>query len=404
MSSAPATPLAHLLALGLGVALVQAPWSGCAELGCLLILGVLFWRRPRFEVGSPLLLLLLAAWLGLSMLWSVDAFGTVKAAVRSCLLLATGVMLVRSHRWRDVVASLAIGTGGLCALAMVWVALYPSEAIDHNGLKGMTPHNNTMGYIAAVALVSSLLAWGLPRLLRWPLVALTAITLLLSDSMTSWLAAASGLLVAAVLPWLRRRSQAMQRALGVLTVGSLVCLAYLSTAVPVTALLGRDATLTGRTNIWPAVLEVAHRRWLFGWGHGAPWLEGSWIREWAHYRFNFPMQTAHNAMLENYLQLGLVGTVLVSLLCLFAALRLLHAFRATGQAVALLALLTLHLVHGMAEATQSAFLAWLVLGIVWSARPRLAGPPTPMRAASAPLGQALTEGVPGRPGAQLFVQ
>jgi O-antigen ligase len=70
------------------------------------------------------------------------------------------------------------------------------------------------------------------------------------------------------------------------------------------ALLGKDATLTDRTKVWSAVLQVDVNP-IFGTGFESFWL--GWRREqiWAMYWWH-PIQS-HDGYLETYLNLGLIG-------------------------------------------------------------------------------------------------
>jgi exopolysaccharide production protein ExoQ len=86
--------------------------------------------------------------------------------------------------------------------------------------------------------------------------------------------------------------------------------------------IGKNPTLTGRTDIWVLVLKSIAKRPLLGYGYYAFWQglkgESANIIVATHWMFGY----AHNGVLEIWLQLGLVGTVLV-----FATL-----FQAIGNA------------------------------------------------------------------------
>lgn len=72
---------------------------------------------------------------------------------------------------------------------------------------------------------------------------------------------------------------------------------------------GRDATFTGRTGIWATVLSEPNN-FLIGTGYTAFWLGDRLQRIWAHYPRTRLLQ-AHNGYLEVYLNLGMVGLVLL---------------------------------------------------------------------------------------------
>lgn len=86
-------------------------------------------------------------------------------------------------------------------------------------------------------------------------------------------------------------------------------------------LLGKSSDLTGRLDIWDAVIGLAQQRPAFGWGwisYWAPWVEpfdGLVVRN------GVEQMHAHNAWLDVWLQLGIVGVVVLGILVLFALAR-----------------------------------------------------------------------------------
>jgi hypothetical protein len=73
---------------------------------------------------------------------------------------------------------------------------------------------------------------------------------------------------------------------------------------------GRDATFTGRTGLWETLLQEPINP-LLGVGYASFWLGERLIRFWAMYPTSPPIQ-AHNGYLEVYLNLGLIGVVLIA--------------------------------------------------------------------------------------------
>ena len=96
-------------------------------------------------------------------------------------------------------------------------------------------------------------------------------------------------------------------------------------------LLGKDATLTGRTVIWDTVLRRIAERPVTGFGYGVVWTDATgwgplaWIAKEAH----FTPHHAHNSWLEAELDLGYAG---VGLLALFAVQTLVRVVRASEGA------------------------------------------------------------------------
>lgn len=72
-----------------------------------------------------------------------------------------------------------------------------------------------------------------------------------------------------------------------------------------TSILGRDQTFTGRTGIWAAVSDVASRNLLFGVGYGGYWGLEDELTPIIH------VKEGHNGYLDVYLDVGMVGLVLL---------------------------------------------------------------------------------------------
>ena len=77
------------------------------------------------------------------------------------------------------------------------------------------------------------------------------------------------------------------------------------------SLLDKDPSLTGRTELWPYVIDAIMRRPLLGWGFTAFWsplnpysIEISNLVRWG-------VPEAHNGLLQALLDVGVIGTALL---------------------------------------------------------------------------------------------
>jgi exopolysaccharide production protein ExoQ len=117
-------------------------------------------------------------------------------------------------------------------------------------------------------------------------------------------------------------------------------------------LLGKDATLTGRTKIWAAVMRQIQQRPVWGFGYGAVWSEdtGWGPLAWIVKQAGFTPQHAHNSWLEQWLGMGLWGLGAWTLYYLMTMARAIWAmFRTNGALVALPFLV----VYSMTTLTES---------------------------------------------------
>ncbi|WP_334148877.1 O-antigen ligase family protein [Microbacterium sp.] len=130
---------------------------------------------------------------------------------------------------------------------------------------------------------------------------------------------------------------------------------------PLTHLLGRQGTFTGRVNIWEAVLERAGQSPVIGHGFATPWLPwdpafDGWIVDHSIVVFQ-----AHNMWLDVYLQLGAFGVFCLTAVALQALLKSWKLAVAVRSPVALFPLMVVVvlLIQGMTESTPLMLWGWL---------------------------------------------
>jgi exopolysaccharide production protein ExoQ len=189
----------------------------------------------------------------------------------------------------------------------------------------------------------------------WMLVALG--TLALTRSTTVLIAGAAVAIVALYL-WMVRRVPAERRipwyitGAAITAAGITLVLVFRTTLL---ALLGKSPDLTNRLDIWDTVIGLANQRPAVGWGwtgYWAPWVEpydGLVVIK------GVPYYQAHNAWIDIFLQLGIVGLVVFGGLVIStlgrAWARAVDLPRARGKAIGLLPILVMVMliVHSLAE-------------------------------------------------------
>ena len=77
--------------------------------------------------------------------------------------------------------------------------------------------------------------------------------------------------------------------------------------VELTDLLGKSSDASGRFFIWQTVWALVEQRWLLGWGWISHWIPGVAPYEGLIVIENVPHFHAHNAFLDIWLQLGVIG-------------------------------------------------------------------------------------------------
>lgn len=267
---------------------------------------------------QPFLLLLLAI-VALSTLWSIAPDQTVRRIIAVYSTTLCGVAMAVRFRWATLAEILAAANAVLVLGSIAWAALPP-----HHGMmtelfpgawRGLWTEKNALGgnmafafsIFSAAALLSPKRQW-----LWWLFAGLALVLVLLSTSKTSLVSLILGAGSIGFV-WVARRGPASGvMATWAAVLGALLLAGFLLFASDVfLEILGKDATLTGRTKIWAAALRQAELRPWTGYGYSAVWDDKSgwgplaWITKEA----GFKASHAHNAWIEQWLGLGYAGVI-----------------------------------------------------------------------------------------------
>jgi exopolysaccharide production protein ExoQ len=282
---------------------------------------------------------------------------------RSCyVLLSLSVLLIKYYpevgRAYDPWVGTAFYTGvttdknmlGMtlfgCSLSLVWMLLQPDRR--RTGLKGR------MDYFVLL-LMGVMAAWLLQQ----------------AHSSTALLCTVVGALVI----WLTRFRR-IRAHLGVYaaSLGAILVVLNLVVNVPeaLAGLLGRDMTLTGRTDIWSALLKEGTDP-LFGVGYYSFWLGDRVAKLSAS--FFYSLNEAHDTYLETYLNSGLIGLALLFAVILSAGIRIKReAMKSDPFGAFRLACFLPMLFYGITEAWMNRLgILWFLFLLVVMDCPRLRG-------------------------------
>ena len=170
---------------------------------------------------------------------------------------------------------------------------------------------NTLGRIMTVAIFVELylLALGNWRpIWRFGLLSIYLTLLILSHSVTSWLCAM--LFLAGTAIYIIGKRDKLAGLIAAITFAWLLLLLQLGlwyNADALLAVVGKNSTLTGRTDIWLANLDLIKQKPLLGWGYMATWVRPMPRPPQFGKNLRGLSRNAHSAYLDVALQLGLVG-------------------------------------------------------------------------------------------------
>jgi O-antigen ligase len=305
------------------------PWLRAMWLpvyGLTVCLAAVRWRA-MLKAWLPLILVALLmglAWA--SSTWSIAPEVTGRRVMALVFTSLFGIYLGARWSWRDFVTLIAV-LAFLLAVGSYAVCIgYPIMGIHHGvnagDWRGLWFEKNAMGAVMAIGVLASVAsAWVWPtQRWRWTLNAILCLGLVvMSRSGTALITI--GLIVGAttVISLMRRGP-----VLGVITVFGVGAVAFGAAAAQTLApdifltLLGKDATLTGRTEIWAAILRQASAHPWLGFGYAAFWEKTSVPAAFVRAETGWKVPSAHNGWLDMLVQLGAVGVALCALLLVVA--------------------------------------------------------------------------------------
>ena len=295
-----------------------------------------------------------------SVLWSDAPEITLRRSVALIGTTAFGVYLASRYKVSDQQRLLTWALAIAAVLSLLVAVALPSYGVSNDiyaqGWKGVYSHKNQLGSIMALSTLVFLFRALTSRKRRWAALAgliLSFGLVILSNSKTALVVC---LVALALLPVYRALRWPITLAVPVLTGAWLlaggVVVWGLNNAEAILGALGRDPTLTGRTELWSLVTTMVLRRPWLGYGYNGFWEgnEGSYF--WISLG-GFQPTSAHNGFLDLWLQLGLLGVTAFVLSYLLAFLRAAAWARVekTTESLWPLMFLTFMLLYSMTESS-----------------------------------------------------
>lgn len=273
-------------------------------------------------------------WIMASTLWSYDPSLTLRRSIKvlGTLVIGWGVVMIcwDYGRYERV---LRIGMLLFLLASLVFIAVKPAWGIHQayenesalaGAWRGMASHKNPFGAMASVALLYWVHAWMTDREHRGLAlfaIVVCAVCTIGSRSSTSLLCGvlSIGVLVAGLKTEIARRPGALFLLLGALFLVPVFWFVILNNGVPtveqalgpLTQLLGRDLTFTGRLPLWEALLDEIPQRPILGSGYQAFWGPAGSLSDAARAKAGWISINGHNGYLDTANEIGLIGVGLV---------------------------------------------------------------------------------------------
>jgi O-antigen ligase len=306
----------------------------------LIIIGLAILLKIKAKIANVakknVLILIFILYLGLSILWSDYPFVSFKRYIKELGNVIMILIIISesnpSEAFKTMIMRLAYV---LIPLSMVFNKYFPhigrmwSISGGDTQYTGITIHKNSLGMlclICGLVILGNLLTlWRAKDVkidkqvlfLHLSLLLLVVWLLYMANSATAILCSIVGAIMIFILgtKTIKRNPRAIKYY--VLVLAMILITIHLSVDITSTTTqsLGRDETLTGRTQLWDEILAMKTNP-LIGTGYQSFWLGER--REWFHNKYWWRPNQAHNAYLELYINIGLIG-IFLFLLCVIKA-------------------------------------------------------------------------------------
>jgi O-antigen ligase len=267
-------------------------------------------------------------------------------------------------------------------LSIVLIKYYPRLGMSYefyNGAQSFTGVTVNKNMLGVLCLVSALFfTWDILRRfpdrkdkqirrVLWIDLLLLAMTLWIFsrvDSSTSLLSYVVALVImlCARMRWFREKPVRLAVAIPLAAIAFVVLDFLFGVRSLVTSSVGRDTTFTGRIDLWNYLASL-DKNWLLGVGYESFWVGPRLQAAWKI--FHWGPTEAHNGYLEMYIQLGVLGLVVLTLVLLGFYRRIYRELKVnSGYAVLSLSIFVVLLIYNYTEAAFRNCLLWFTFLMV----------------------------------------
>jgi O-antigen ligase len=264
-------------------------------------------------------ILMLTSWALLSLIWSIDRPLTFRRLIALLCTEAFGVYFAFRYTLQEQLDKISRALAIVIGASILVCILYPPYGLsgapaDEGAWQGVFSHKNTLGGFAMLLAFILFIRYleGKRRVSSLVGIAILSAVVIFSQSRTSL---AYLLLASIAFPLVRSFQKNPSRRTRVVLAGALIFGVLATLTIfhweDLVFSIGRDPTLTGRTELWALSLIWIREKPILGSGLEAFW--GSYYGPAADFRIAsgwLEAPHAHNAYLNLWLDLGLVGVVL----------------------------------------------------------------------------------------------
>ncbi|WP_373530609.1 O-antigen ligase family protein [Nostoc sp.] len=276
------------------------------------LLLVLRWKKFIYACSRDRFIWLLLGVCALSSFWSINSDITIRRVFGLIGTTLFGLYFASRYTLKQQLKLCAYVFAFSAVMCFLFALFLPHYGLRGDAWRGIYTHKNVLGkrfVLAATIFFFFIITTRENRWVSWLGYITSGILVLLSKSASSL----GNLIImtAAVFIYyqiLRLKYKIMMPILMLFSTLSVVFYVWFVTqADAILGLVGKDTTLTGRSELWPAVFEMIEKNPWLGYGYGAFWQNSNDEHNLIIQAIKWNAPNAHNGFLDIGLGLGLLG-------------------------------------------------------------------------------------------------
>ncbi|NJR47784.1 MAG: O-antigen ligase family protein [Hyellaceae cyanobacterium CSU_1_1] len=281
------------------------------------LLLIVRWKRTLSVLSQNKLIWILMGVICFSYFWSVNPEQTLRFALYALGTTSFGLYLAIRYTLRQQLSLLGWTYGLLLILSLLLVVAIPQyglmAGVHEGALRGVFTHKNQFGAFMALgsvvfflnAIQGEKLSW-----IYWGLLALGCGSMVMSQSTTALATFLVMLMLCIIYRIFRWRYEVMLSAILAVIIIGIIALIWVAGYIGADSFfssLGKDSTLSGRTDIWQYVWDQIQLRPWLGYGLAAFWNGYEGPSGYVQLAMRIAVIYAHNGFLDIWLSIGLIG-------------------------------------------------------------------------------------------------
>lgn len=325
-----------------GDSLIQAIWLVIYLLGLIFIF---INRKEFFRIFlKPKLLWIIYGLAFFSIIWSADPSVTFRRSIALFFTQIIGLYLYSRFKIEGLVRVLRYAFGISIVISFVFVIMFPNIGVHHDdsfdgAWRGIYVHKNSLGnymvlsfslwLISFIDFYNKLKIHGYINLIASFVFTLLSLVLVFrSESKTALTMVFVVLIVLIFRSVLRSNPRfAIAFMFSAITLIMLILFFGINKYEDIIVFMGKDITISGRTQIWQLTIDAILEKPIIGYGYGAFWQGFDGPSAYICGVLNFNVHHAHNGYLDLVLELGILGLIVYVLSVIILIFRLIGAQR-----------------------------------------------------------------------------